>query len=310
MKKQQCRLPLASTALLGAVAAPLCLGANLDLSINPGVAEQSDTRTPQNVSPGLGFSVQDPLLNVAVDYKFKAQIDESGLSHKDKEAQHVGAALSSRKLDQLLGFRTQLRATSLFREGDSYVHRISPGFTRPLTKLATLNLNYQYSLNKPSAAAAEQEERSYSLGLQGSLGNGRLNWSGAWRSADTQVGQPLMRTLESFDFRSNYLIAPDIKLEFSGAIKQGANIRANSVVTNDETRYGAGFSWAPSERYSMSFAVNHLTKSQTGDAQILRSGSFNWYPMQDVSFTLNYGDQLVEGAPGVLVTTELDLGRL
>jgi len=310
VKKQHRLLPLSATALLSAVAAPLCLGANLDLSVNPGVTAQNDANKPQNVSPGLGFSVQDPFLNVAVDYKFQAQVDESGLSHKDKEAQHLGAALSSRKLDQLLGFRTQVRAASLFRDGDSYIHRISPGFTRPLAKLATLNLNYQYSLNKPSATAVEQEEQSYSLGLQGSLDDGRLNWSGAWRSADTQVGQPLTRTLETFDFRSNYLIAPDIKLELSGAIKQSANIRANSEVYHDETRYGAGFSWAPSQQYSMSFAVNHLTKSQTGEAEILRSGSFNWYPMQDVTFTLNYGDQLVEGAPGVLLTTELDLGRL
>ncbi|NND66832.1 MAG: hypothetical protein HKN19_04515 [Halioglobus sp.] len=311
MKKHK-RLPaLGTVALLTTMAAALCPAANLDLSVNPGVAAQQDASKPQNVSPGVGVAVKNPLLNVNLDYKFQAQIDESGLSHKDKEAQRLGAALNSRRLDQLLGFRTQLRADSLYRAGgDSYLHRISPGFTTPLAQLATLNLNYQYSLNKPAAAAAEQEEQSYSLGLRGSLDNGRLNWSGAWRSADIQVGQPLTRTMESFNFRSDYQIIPEVKLELSSVIRQSTNVRANSEVNHDETRYGAGFSWAPSEFYSVRFAVNHMTKSSTGEEKILRSGSFNWNPLQDLQFILNYGDQLIEGARGVLLTTELDLGRL
>lgn len=311
MKKHQRPPALTNAALLLATAAPACLAANLDLSINPGITEQRATTSAQNVSPGLGVSVKDPLLNVSLNYRLQAQLDEQGLSHKDLEAQHVGAALNSRRLDQLLGFRTQLRAASLFREGgDSYVHRISPGISRRLARLGTVNLNYHYSLNKPTQAAVEQEERSYALALRGSLDNGRLNWSGAWHSSDIQVGQPLERTLESFNFHSAYQINPEVKLEVSGAILQIANIRANREVTNDEKRYGAGLRWAPSEHYSMSFTVNHLTRSQTGEAGFLRSGSFNWHPMQDVSFTLNYGDQLVEGTPGVLLITELDLGRL
>ncbi len=311
MKKRN-RLPaLWYAALLPALAVPPCAAANLDLSIDPGVPESRQSWQPHNASPGLGIVVKDPLLNVALNYRLQTQFDDAGFSHKEQEAQHIGAALSSRQLDRLLGFRTHVRANSLLREGgDIYLHSISPGLSRPLANLATLDLSYQYSLNKPLEEAVEQEEWAYTLGLRGSLDNGRLNWSGAWRSADAQVGQPLSRSLESFNFRSDYRIMPEVKLEISSVIQQSTNTRAHSEVSHDETHYGAGVSWEPSEQYSMRFAVNHLTRSQTGEEFLLRSGSFNWHPIQELTFTLNYGDQLVEGAPGVLLTTELDLGRL
>lgn len=310
MKKHK-RLSFPAPALLLAVAAPVCTGANLDLSVDPGVPEPRHTPEPRLVNPGLGVAVRDPLLNLALDYSLQAQFDAGGVSSKEQEAQYLGAALNSRRLDKLLGFRTQVLADSFYRHGGgSYLHRVSPGLSRPLAGLATVNLNYEYSLNKPSETEAEQEQQAYSFGLQGSLDGGRLNWSGAWRSAAAQVGQPLARTLQSFNFHSDYQVMPEVKFVLSSIIQQSTDIRADSRVTYEEMHYGAGFSWAPSEHYSMSFAVHHLTRTQTGEQLLLRSGSVNWHPLEDITLTLNYGDQLVEGAPGVLLITELDLGRL
>ncbi|MFT4613345.1 MAG: hypothetical protein ACI9NT_000483 [Bacteroidia bacterium] len=301
---------LQGTALLAM--APLCAAANLDLSVTPGLtAALKADETTHKVSPGIDFSVKNSLFKVALDYKFQAQVDEQGLSSKDLEAQRVGAAFNSQLLDRLLGVKTQLRANSQFRNGgDSYRHQLAPGFSRTLLTLATLDVGYQYNLNKASDAAVTQEVEGYSLGLKGKFAQGRLSWSGAWQTFDTHRGDPLTLSTESFKFRSDYQIVPQMKLRISSAIKQSTHFAANSEQTSAEVRYGAGFSWAPSEQYTVTLAVNHLNKTQTGEDQLLRSGSFNWQPIEEVQFSVNYGDQLVEGEPGVLFTTRLDLGRL
>ncbi|MDZ7782276.1 MAG: hypothetical protein U5K56_04770 [Halioglobus sp.] len=40
----------------------------------------------------------------------------------------------------------------------------------------------------------------------------------------------------------------------------------------------------------------------------MRRGTLSWYPRHDLTLSLNYSDQLVEGRPGVLLNTRLLLG--
>jgi hypothetical protein len=75
-----------------------------------------------------------------------------------------------------------------------------------------------------------------------------------------------------------------------------------------ETRYGAGPDWSPSRFYSVAFQVNHLEESRQETENVFGSGTVSWFPQPNLEFTLSYGDQLVEGARGVLFSTKIDLG--
>ena len=90
-----------------------------------------------------------------------------------------------------------------------------------------------------------------------------------------------------------------------GAGQKGGDTEDNYA----EKRYGAGIAWSPRENYSVAFRVNRLDESRSSDTEFLRSGEISWTPRRNLEFSLNYGDQLVEGERGVMISTRLKLDR-
>lgn len=301
---------LAST-LLSAVA-PICLATSLDLTLKPGqISENAHPLKDDQLQSGLQLALHNELLKLAVDYKIQATVDELGAIDNDSAQQRLGAILRSKVLDQLLGGTTQLKTNSVVRTStDGYSHQLSPAFSRSLLNIATVDIKYGYLLSKASANAAENQTQSYSFGLRGSLPGGQVNWSGAYSTSSTFRDQsdPALR-VENFKFQSEYRVAPQLQLKLFSDIKQKTQLAASREVTTAESRYGAGFTWKPSQRYSMDLKLNRRDQSRTGEQDLLRSGSVSWFPNSSLALSLNYGDQLVEGERGILFNTRLEFDR-
>lgn len=291
----------------------LCTASGLNLAIKPGMFTQEASHAPGTpLKSGLGLAVKHELLNVNLDYDFQLKVDEQGLATGENTSQRLGASVRSSLLDRMFGVKSHIKTDSVLRAGgDVYNHKISPGFSRPLLNLATLDVGYQYLLNKASVEAVEKQQQSYSLGLKGSLGDGHLNWSGAYNSSDTFEDRALLtQSTETFRFRTDYRLAPGMKLLLTSAHKQETRFKGSGDNILAESRYGAGLSWTPSGRYALDLKVDRQQLSTTGEDNLLRSGTLSWFPRHDLALALNYGDQLIEGGRGVMFTTRLDLENL
>ncbi len=67
--------------------------------------------------------------------------------------------------------------------------------------------------------------------------------------------------------------------------------------------------WQPTSEYALDLKIDKKTLSATGEESILRTGTVSWFPEDGLKLSLKYGDQLVEGARGLVLNTAFDLDR-
>jgi hypothetical protein len=260
---------------------------------------------------GLGLALKNDLVQFAVDYKVQSRLQDEGRLDENAISQNVGASLYSAALNEMLGLDADITAGSTIKSGgDAYIYRITPGFSKSIADLAKVSLQYEYLLDKPSADAVEKEKTGYSMGLNGSLQDGRLTWRGNYRSTDVFAGGvEQLQSTEMLEFESRYQLVPELRLEVSGTSKDETLF--DGGLENDfytETRYGAGVAWSPSKHYSVAFKVNKLDETRNDQQEVFGSGTVSWFPQKNMEFTLSYGDHLVEGARGLMLSTKIGLG--
>ncbi|MEP5765246.1 MAG: hypothetical protein ABJ308_11670 [Halieaceae bacterium] len=272
--------------------------------------DEQDNLQEARINSGLGLALQNDLLEFALDYQLQSRLQDHGRFDENVLSQQLGASLHSSALNELLGLDADIHAGSTIKAGgDAYQYRIAPAVSKSIADLARLSVAYEYSLDKASAAAEEQQKTGYSMGLNGSVRNGRLTWKGNYRSTDTYAARlDQVQSIELLEFESRYQLIPELSLEVSGANKDETLFDeglANEIVT--ETRYGAGLAWSPSAHYSVAFKVNRLDETRHKQDEVFGSGAVSWFPQPNLEFKLSYGDHLVEGARGLMLSTRIDL---
>lgn len=300
-------------ALLLAVA-PVSAGSGdpvISYSIDPQLSVSGGEGEAQ-LQSGLGLALRNEVLAVSVNYKLQSLLKDEGELDANAFSQHMGASVHSSALNELLGLRADISADSQINAGEgAYRYRVIPAFSKSLADLADLNFQYQYELDKTSAQALEKEKKGYSMGLKGSLQQGRLTWKGDYRTTDVfEVGLAQTQSNESLEFESRYRVVSDLHLELSSAIKDETRF-ADGTIDNvySEKRYGAGLAWSPSRHYSLAFKVNKLNEERTDEEKLFGSGTVSWFPQRNLEFSLSYGDQLIEGARGLMLSTRINLDK-
>lgn len=295
--------------------AVLADGAPLSYSIEPSLFQAqwigSDSQELQEArfNSGLELALRHDLVQLAVDYKLESLLQDEGALDDEALSQIMGATLRSDVLNQFLGMDAGINASSkVTAGGDVYHYRVRPGVSTNLHDLADLTLHYQYQLDKTGAEAVAKEKRGLVMGLAGTLQQGRLSWDGAWESFNEFADRLThTRSTDLFKFRTRYQVARELLFELSSAVKQETLFATADNSINSERLYGAGVAWTPSAEYSLSFKVNRLDKTLYGEQEVFGSGSLNWFPQRNLSFSLGYGDQLIDGERGLLFTTQIDL---
>ncbi len=288
-------------------------GLNTALNFTPNFLSVEVKRNERNelrearFDSGMGLKLRSELLQFAVDYKIQMQVrdeaDGTAISQK------VGASLHSSALNRFLGLNADIRAGGTFRQGgDAYVYSITPGFSKSFSDLATLSVQYKFSLDQANAKAMEKEKTGYRMGLSGKAQGGRLTWKGNYGSTDVFGGAWQLQSTELLEFESRYQLAPELRFELSGRSKDETVF--DGGLEHDffnETRYGAGLAWSPSQYYSVAFKVNKRSESRKDHEDVFGSGTVSWFPNREMEFTVSYGDHLVGGARALMLGTKIDL---
>ena len=303
---------LLSGTLLLATTLP-CLGKSLDITLQPGQARENfQWQEADQLHSAMNLAVHSELVKLAVDYNVRARMDDQGVVDNTSTEQRLGAIVRSSRLDQLLGGTSQLKTESVLQTGtERYTPRLSPTFSRPVLDIGTLDVQFGYLLSGNYASTTQKRTKSYSFGLRGSLPGGQVKWRGAYSTSSTFRGQAAATlNVENFKLQSEYRIAPKMKLQLFANHKQRTRLAASREIVGAERRYGAGISWQPSKEYSLDLKVDRQERPQAGEQALLQSGSLSWFPSNSLALSLNYGDQLIDGERGILLSTELEFDGL
>lgn len=276
------------------------------------VATEQDELAKARFNSGLGLAMSNPLFDINMDYLFKGQVEDAGASDVGDLSQALSASMRSGLLNELLAVDAKIQADSLMDvAGGAYHYTITPAFSRSVYKLFEMDMAYSYRLVKLSDVNLLEETKGYSIGLNGSMGQGRWLWQGKYSDSAMLRDQALdVETTRLFDFTFSYRLIEDLSLELKGLIKNLTQFENGSNQTEDEKHLGAGFLWAPSEKYSFSLNVNQVNKSADGNQDIFGGGKFTWSPKPDLDLSLGYGDDLQDGTRGVMFSTKLDLDKI
>jgi hypothetical protein len=288
-------------------------GLDTALNFTPNFLSVEARKNEQNalhearINSGLDLKFRNELLQLAVDYNVQLQLKEA--ADDATISQKLGASIHSSALNRLLGLNADIRAGGTIKHGgDAYVYSITPGFSKSFSDLATLSVQYNYLLDQANAKAMEKEKIGYRMGLSGKAREGRLTWKGNFGSIDSFGGAWQMQSTELLEFESRYQLGPALRLEFSGHSKDETvlDLELKRSFVN-ETRYGAGLAWSPSQYYSLAFKVNKSSLSREDHEHVFGSGILSWFPNRKMELTVSYGDRLIDGARALMLGTKIDL---
>ena len=275
-------------------------GTRLNLMLDAGVfAKDAEPPTDNLLISGLALSVRNPLVNMEVDYDLEVAVTEDFTAHDDHTAQRLVASARSEVIDEVFRVHSRMRADSVFRHvSGAYDHSFRPGFSRQVT---------------------EHLQQGYSISLRDTLPADSLNWQSAYTTTDiyrSDLGDDfrLLENRETLRMQTHYRLLPEVQLQMSGVVTRHtfASSLANSAQDNQRlrTQLGAGVRWRPSARYLLDFSLHHTALSDSGERALLRRGTLSWFLRDALTLSLNYGDQLLEGRPALLLDTELRLDAL
>ncbi|ARN72683.1 hypothetical protein BST96_00275 [Oceanicoccus sagamiensis] len=276
------------------------------------VGTEKDELAKAQFNSGLGLAMSNSLFDINVDYLFKGHVEDAGDNDKGDLSQALSASMRSALLNDLLAVDANIQADSLIDvAGNAYHYAVTPGFSRSFYNLFDMDMAYNYRLVKPSDIHLLEETKGYSVGLNGSMDQGRLVWQGKYSDSDMFRDQALdVETTRLFDFTSSYRLIEDLSLELKGLIKNLTQFDNGSNQTENEKHFGAGFLWSPSEKYSFSLNLNQVNKSTDGNQDIFGGGKITWSPKPDLDLSLGYGDDLQDGSRGLMFSTKLDLDKI
>lgn len=256
---------------------------------------------------GLGLDFNSKLLRVSFNYKLQAKARDK--ADNATLSQRFGASLRSDTLNRLFGLKADLRADGTVKQGGGgFSYSVASGLSKDISNLAKLNLQYKYLLDQASAKATQKQKTIYRMGLSGKARDGRLTWKGRYGTTDVFGGAMQLQSTELLEFESRYQLAPELRFELSGRDRHETKYHAgleHGLV--NETRFGAGLAWSPSQYYSVGLKLNRRSESRLDDADFFGSGVISWFPNEDMEFNLSYGDRLIEGSPALMLDTRIDL---
>lgn len=277
---------------------------------------EQDQFSEAQFSSGLDLLLSNRLLNATIDYTLLGHIQDYRESVKSSFSQMLKTSLHSIALNNLLGVDANLKADTLTQEnGNSFQYNVTPGFSKSLYNQDNINVGldvkYNYTLHKPTVTDLEGENKGYSLGLNGHIDNGRFSWETVYSDSALSRGKNVpSENTKRLDFNSRYKLVTDMHLEFSGALKNQRSVEDTISHELNQTAYGAGIAWSPSSEYSLAFKINKIDNQILPEQQrLFGSGSIIWTPRKNLKFSVDYGDQIVEGNRGLLFSTKLDLGK-
>jgi len=255
------------------------------------------------VSPSISVSREARRLSVNLDYRLQNLVyqDNSDLNTSNHQ---LSAGLNSEVLLDTLfvdfnsSFSQQLtdRRASGSSDGisgsgnlsDVFSYSISPYWQQHLGDIADFELRYTYDMVSSDSSGGDSDSNGISFDIENGPATGRINWNVDYDTQQIRYDDGGKSDTESADARVGYQLTRRLNTFVSGSYENNDFSGSRGSSQPDDSTAGAGFTWTPSQDFSLTTLYNKRLDPRPDEDETFVSGDVFWAPTARTDINIGY----------------------
>jgi|GEM_PF-939153 len=277
---------------------------NIDLDPN------AESDLVLEVSPGISVNREGRRLSVNLDYNLQNLVYQDN-SDLDTSNHRLSADLNSEILtdtlfldfnssisQQLTSRRASGSSDAISGSGnfsDVFTYSISPYWQQRLGDVADFELRYTYDRVKSDDSVGSGNDDSDSNGVSFDIKNGtatgRINWNISHDSQQVSYDDGDKSDTESTNARIGYQLTQSFNAFISGTDEDNEFSGDRGDDNPEDSTYGAGFTWTPSQDFSLTALYNKRSDPRPDEDETFASGDVFWAPTARTDINFGFGSR-------------------
>jgi hypothetical protein len=260
------------------------------------------------VSPGISVNRSGRRLSVNLDYKLQNLVyqDNSG---RDKNNHRLSSDINSEILTDtlFLDFNSSIsqQLTSRRASGSSDVisgagnfsdvstYSVSPYWQQRLDDIANFELRYTYDMVKSdsSVSRGDSDSNGVSFDIENGFATGRINWNISYDNQQISYDDGGKSDTELTHARIGYQLTRSLNALISGIDENNEFSGGRGNNNPEDSFYGAGFTWTPSQDFSLTALYNKRSDPRPDEDETFVSGDVFWTPTARTDINFGFGSR-------------------
>lgn len=268
---------------------------NIDLEPN------GDSDLALEVSPAVHISRESRRLNVNLDYSLQNLkfIDDSDLDTSNHllsafvNAEAIADILfvdfSSSISQQLVDRRSSGSSDAIIGSSnfsDVYSYSVSPYLQQRVGNIADFELRYTYDMVSSDDFGSDSDGNAVSFDIANGPASGKFNWNARFNNNQVSYDDGDKSDTESGSARIGYQQTRQFNTFVSGSYENNEFVGDRGDSEPDDSFVGAGFTWAPSQDFNLTFIYNERLDPRPNEDDTFVSGDIFWAPTARTSLNL------------------------
>lgn len=278
-------------------------------SDNIGLEPNGQSDLVLEVSPGISVNRVGRRLNVSLDYSLQnlVYLDDSDLDESNHRlSTNLNTELFTDTLfldfnssisQQLTSRRASGSSDAISGSGnfsDVYTYSISPYWQQRLGDIADFELRYTYDMVKSDSSTGsgdDSDSNGVSFDIENGPATGRINWNISYDNQQVSYDDGGKSDTSSTNARLGYQLTQSVNAFISGTDEDNEFSGSRGDQTPEDSTYGVGFTWSPSDDFSLTTLYNKRTDPRPDEDETFVSGDLFWAPTARTDITLGYGSR-------------------
>ena len=282
----------------------------LVLTDNIDRSEDKDSDLVTEISPGISLNADGNRLDLDLDYRLQTltHVENSNrnrLNHQLRAganseliADHFFLDVSGSVSQQLQDRRASASSDGVSGSAnlsDVTQYSVNPRWEQRLGDWAEVEVGYGYdsvdSEGRGSSGSTDSESNRFNAQLNQASDTQKLFYSLDYSRDDTEFGDNSFNDQRTFNGQIGYRLSrrwsafirgSDSKTDFDGT---------RGAARPDDKQYGAGLTWTPNQRLSLTVAANKRDDASPGQQDDFRTANLTWQPTVRTTIEFDYGNQ-------------------
>jgi len=261
------------------------------------------------VSPSISVNREGRRLSVNLDYSLQNLVyqDDSDL---DTSNHRLSAGLNSELLtdtlfldftssisQQLTSSRASGSADAISGSGnfsDVFAYSVSPYWQQRIGDIAEFELRYTYDMVSSDDSVGggdDSDSNGVSFDIQNGPATGRLNWNINYDNQQISYDDGGKSDTDSTNARIGYQLTQSFNAFISGTDENNEFSGGRGDDEPEDSTYGAGFTWTPSQDFSLTALYNKRTDPRPDEKETFASGDVFWTPTARTDINFGFGSR-------------------
>lgn len=273
-------------------------------NIDRNVSEDSDVAL--EITPSVGITRDTRRLQLTLDYSLQNlnYFDESSRNTTNHRlfSDIVGELVEKTLfIDFDASVRQQLIDRTSDASGDTisgganvsdvYTYSISPYWQEQLGNILEWDLRYTHDSVNTEESGNDSEGNGVTLSVLNGSGTRKLGWDLYYDKKEVDYDDGGRSDTEVLDAQINYLLTNSLSAVVTATEEDFEFVGDRGDSTPDDSTYGGGLTWAPSDDFSTTILYNERRDPRPGEDSNFISADLFWAPTARTDISLSYGNR-------------------